>query len=284
MVNPVNQFAGPQDVMKTLGLHQLGTHGVPFSDVAPASQPSFGSRTTSHGFLQPNELQWAIYAPWTSTPPEVPSAQWTDGGTGMAVYRSTNQYPADPSWGGGEDPYQSYPPGNQQISHDGLYAQIPLQPTYHLSDADWHSVNSSGGAPMGQVGPDTNGATLLQDYVSQDGSARQSPRGRPSQAPAGTPNRVIDVSASRNPSKRTEAAHSFAAGDDGNAEAGTDKGADSSKPYRSSDFIEKLYDMLEEESGRYGREQIGNGPSIGWATGGRSFVIWDVDDFVSKVL
>lgn len=56
-----------------------------------------------------------------------------------------------------------------------------------------------------------------------------------------------------------------------------------------SDFIKKLYKMLEEESAQYGRAKNAPGSdaprgSVGWGRGGTSFVVWDMNEFTTKVL
>jgi len=59
-----------------------------------------------------------------------------------------------------------------------------------------------------------------------------------------------------------------------------------------SEFIKKLYRMLEDESAMYGkgrpagakREQGAKRGSVGWGRGGSSFVVWDMNEFTTKVL
>lgn len=71
------------------------------------------------------------------------------------------------------------------------------------------------------------------------------------------------------------------AGDDG---AGAQAGP--------SEFIKKLYKMLEEESAMYGRGIPPGAPrpegakrgSVGWGRGGQTFVVWDMNDFTTKIL
>lgn len=59
-----------------------------------------------------------------------------------------------------------------------------------------------------------------------------------------------------------------------------------------SEFIKKLYKMLEEETVQYGQgrppgaprpEGAGRGP-VGWGKGGTSFVVWDMNSFTTQVL
>ena len=57
-----------------------------------------------------------------------------------------------------------------------------------------------------------------------------------------------------------------------------------------SEFIKKLYKMLEEESAMFGKARgsaRGEGAkrgSVGWGRGGTSFVVWDMHEFTTKVL
>lgn len=58
-----------------------------------------------------------------------------------------------------------------------------------------------------------------------------------------------------------------------------------------SEFIKKLYKMLEDESATYGRGKPAGAPrskgergSVGWGRGGTSFVVWDMNEFTTKVL
>ncbi|GMK57558.1 hypothetical protein CspeluHIS016_0403920 [Cutaneotrichosporon spelunceum] len=58
-----------------------------------------------------------------------------------------------------------------------------------------------------------------------------------------------------------------------------------------SEFIKKLFKMLEDESATYGRGKPAGAPrskgergSVGWGRGGTSFVVWDMNEFTTKVL
>jgi osomolarity two-component system response regulator SKN7 len=58
-----------------------------------------------------------------------------------------------------------------------------------------------------------------------------------------------------------------------------------------SEFIKKLYKMLEDESAQYGRGKPAGTPrskgergSVGWGRGGTSFVVWDMNEFTTKIL
>jgi hypothetical protein len=63
-----------------------------------------------------------------------------------------------------------------------------------------------------------------------------------------------------------------------------------------SEFIKKLYNMLEEESvqyginngGKVGGDKKGKGRqergAVGWGRGGQTFVVWEMNEFTTKVL
>lgn len=58
-----------------------------------------------------------------------------------------------------------------------------------------------------------------------------------------------------------------------------------------SEFIKKLYKMLEDESAQFGRGKPAGAPrgkgergSVGWGRGGTSFVVWDMNEFTTKIL
>lgn len=58
-----------------------------------------------------------------------------------------------------------------------------------------------------------------------------------------------------------------------------------------SEFIKKLFKMLEDESAQYGRGKPPGAPrlkgergSVGWGRKGTSFVVWDMNEFTTKVL
>lgn len=73
------------------------------------------------------------------------------------------------------------------------------------------------------------------------------------------------------------------------AAAGNGEVSTSSAP---SEFIKKLYKMLEEEAATYGKGFAPGQPrgpnaqrgSVGWARGGTTFVVWEMNIFTTKVL
>lgn len=80
---------------------------------------------------------------------------------------------------------------------------------------------------------------------------------------------------------------------DARAQAGgVQGGGDGGGQAGPSEFIKKLYKMLEEESAMYGRGKPAGQPrpegakrgSVGWGRGGSSFVVWDMNEFTTKVL
>lgn len=83
----------------------------------------------------------------------------------------------------------------------------------------------------------------------------------------------------------------FSAGPQG---ASTEKEKDKEKDKATqqqgpSEFIKKLYKMLEEEQAQYGSSRAKKGEkgkrgSVGWGANGTSFVVWDMNDFTTKIL
>jgi len=69
-------------------------------------------------------------------------------------------------------------------------------------------------------------------------------------------------------------------------------GGDAGGQAGPSEFIKKLYKMLEEECAMYGRGKPAGQPrpegakrgSVGWGRGGSSFVVWDMNEFTTKIL
>lgn len=65
-------------------------------------------------------------------------------------------------------------------------------------------------------------------------------------------------------------------------------GGEASREQGPSEFIKKLYKMLEEESVIYGngkmRGDAAQHGAVGWGKGGASFVVWEMNEFTTKVL
>jgi len=72
------------------------------------------------------------------------------------------------------------------------------------------------------------------------------------------------------------------------AEAKASASGDAAKEQGPSEFIKKLYKMLEEESVLYGngvsRGDKAKHGAVGWGKGGVSFVVWEMNEFTTKVL
>lgn len=151
----------------------------------------------------------------------------------------------------------------------------------------WSSVHPGGPSKTtsGSGRPGTRGnqqqpdpSVKLEDLVSTDHVRRGGPT--PVNAPGGGMTSVpLNPDGSR-PATTAGLASSAAAADASGAQAGP------------SEFIKKLYKMLEEESAMYGRGIPPGHPrpegakrgSVGWGRGGSTFVVWDMNDFTTKIL
>jgi len=120
-------------------------------------------------------------------------------------------------------------------------------------------------------------AVKLEDLVSHDRA--RVPNGRAvTPGPGGLTSMPLNTSQPPDPSRQTFGG--VAADLNGAQQAGP------------SEFIKKLYKMLEEESAMYGRGKAPGQPrgegaergSVGWGRGGTSFVVWDMNEFTTKVL
>lgn len=142
----------------------------------------------------------------------------------------------------------------------------------------WSSVHPTS-APIPQTGrPDTGTRVKLEDLVSQDRSARP------------PTSRLASAAATAAAGGLSSIPLSATQSNDGTKGANNDGGG--SAPSGPSEFIKKLYRMLEDESAMYGkgkpagakREHGAKRGSVGWGRGGSSFVVWDMNDFTTKVL
>lgn len=179
------------------------------------------------------------------------------------------------------------PPGS------GHGRQLPLpQPTTNLSG--WQPslgplhTPMHGGAGAGPPRPASANRTpaqavKLEDLVdhphSQHGQVRPGPGGFTS-VPLDT------TSGMRPPSMMGQDRSGVGSGQGVNGAVGG--GASQQQP-GPSEFIKKLYKMLEEESAMYGnpeapRPKGAKRGSVGWGRGGQSFVVWDMNEFTTKVL
>nr|XP_031863998.1 uncharacterized protein CI109_000642 [Kwoniella shandongensis]KAA5531070.1 hypothetical protein CI109_000642 [Kwoniella shandongensis] len=243
---------------------------------------------------------------WMGGPP--PPSQ------GSGVVEGYHNAVAGPSrGGGGGDPYQAYaqptqshrsspsqPISARQQQQQQQQQQQEQQPlaTGAGVGVGWSSVQP--GAPIGR------GGVKLEDLVSNErrthGSGQIPPSssgGLPpiqSQAPIPQANGKtalssipLSVSHSYDQKMRRPSTASESAG------AGTGSGGVAgagNQQQGPSEFIKKLYKMLEEESAQYGKgvpagKRRGEGAkrgSVGWGQGGASFVVWDMNDFTTKVL
>jgi osomolarity two-component system response regulator SKN7 len=137
--------------------------------------------------------------------------------------------------------------------------------------------------------PDTRGAVKLEDLVSSD--RRQAQHGQAQAGPGGLTSAPLNVSM-HDPNRPPGSSHDLTPGTGAAQGGGGDGQAGGSGPQQQpgpSEFIKKLYKMLEEESATFGKGRSAKGGepkrgSVGWGRGGTSFVVWDMNDFTTKVL
>ncbi|ORY35476.1 HSF-type DNA-binding-domain-containing protein [Naematelia encephala] len=193
--------------------------------------------------------------------------------------------PAGPSRGNG----YAYPPpvslqrvsSNNPVMPTGPGGRGQLPPPTQANG--WSSIHPA--ATPSARRPDTarsatGGPVKLEDLVSQVPPQAGRSNAAP---PAGG---LTSHPLSNDPSK------SSVGNADGGGGGGQSAGAGGGSAQGPSEFIKKLYKMLEEESAMYGKgkapgERRGEGAkrgSVGWGKGGASFVVWDMNEFTTKVL
>ena len=230
---------------------------------ALSSIPPMGPNPQHYSIQDPNMYSYARDGP----------AQ-NGGGSGWNNVDGLRDPQAGPSRSTG--PYQPYAQ-SAPITHS--YEPPPPRQS-GLSGAGWTSMHPSV-SPMPPPRADTPGRGVcvkLEDFVSHDRSRLPHGKAAPI-GPGGLTSVPLNVS---QPKDHNKAAASGMSTD----------GLGGGQPSGPSEFIKKLYRMLEEEGTLFGR---GKGPgqprgegakrgSVGWARGGSSFVVWDMNDFMTKVL
>lgn len=200
------------------------------------------------------------------------------------------------TWNTGGDPAGQggsvYPPqpGPSRMG-DGYAYQQPHRSVSATSNnrqhnAGWSSVHPAAPAaapiPL-RADSSSRNAVKLEDLVSQERSARP-PSGRitSGNGPGGMTSLPLSATQS------SDNVNGKASGKNGDNEGGGGERGHSGP----SEFIKKLYRMLEDESATFGkgrppgakRDQGAKRGSVGWSRGGTSFVVWDMNDFTTKVL
>ncbi|WVF67518.1 hypothetical protein IAT40_002274 [Kwoniella sp. CBS 6097] len=218
--------------------------------------------------------------------PGVPSGPGPPG-QGMSGYHNAAAGPSRTN-----DPYQAYaqplrsspsqqPPPRQQ--------QQQQQQPPPIHPAGWSSVHP--GAPS------SRGSVKLEDLVSGT-TSRPGTAGAPLTTPINSsrPTTSIPVSVSSSFDQKPDIPPGDSGGPPnagGGAGSGEKGGAGGNGGQQGpSEFIKKLYKMLEEESAAFGKGKPPGQPrgegaprgSVGWGRGGSSFVVWDMNDFTTKVL
>ncbi|KAL1413353.1 kinase-regulated stress-responsive transcription factor skn7 [Vanrija albida] len=179
---------------------------------------------------------------------------------------------------GGLPPPQGYPPDSGYNALAG--SSRDQYSTYTMPrSVDAGSRVPSGGGGWASEYPGQQGGKKLEDEqgrrvsVGGSGGAPSMSMGAGYDAKAGAPG-----------------ASSTDGGTAGSGGASGQQGGSGQQP-GPSEFIKKLYKMLEDESETYGRGKPAGAPrskgergSVGWGRGGTSFVVWDMNEFTTKVL
>lgn len=185
-------------------------------------------------------------------------------------------YPPGPPMSGWRDDTQP-PPGQPYQQHPyGQHQQYPMQqqqPQQQMPPPRPHPLSQNINP---SVQPPQNGWTSYHPAASAPAPPivrRESPGG-------GVPN----FNQRSMPPPPVTAAEVQPAASGGGEKAGP------------SEFIKKLYNMLEEESvqyginngGKVGGDKKGKGRqergAVGWGRGGQTFVVWEMNEFTTKVL
>nr|XP_018261625.1 uncharacterized protein I303_06065 [Kwoniella dejecticola CBS 10117]OBR83783.1 hypothetical protein I303_06065 [Kwoniella dejecticola CBS 10117] len=203
----------------------------------------------------------------------VPGGQWANppgpGPPGPPLEAYASAGPSSRNTSGSGDPYAAYAqPARSSPSQPPLPRQAQQIPGGAAGVAPWSSVH-----------PGRGGGVKLEDLVDR----RSNPQ--PQAIPMTTQNTNVVV-ANESKTRPSTAGGNEAAGGTGGGKEG---GGGQQGP---SEFIKKLYKMLEEETATFGkgkaagqpRDKGGKRGSVGWGRGGTSFVVWDMNDFTTKVL
>nr|XP_019011628.1 uncharacterized protein I206_03731 [Kwoniella pini CBS 10737]OCF50409.1 hypothetical protein I206_03731 [Kwoniella pini CBS 10737] len=199
---------------------------------------------------------------------------------------SGGQWANPPGPGPPLEPYGNAGPSSRNSSSGDPYAAYaqparssPSQPPLPRSQsqqvqgavASWSSVHPTS----------RGGGVKLEDLVDH----RSNPQ--PQAIPMSTQNTNAIVANESKIRPSTAGAGEAASGNTGGGKEGGGGGQQG-----PSDFIKKLYKMLEEETATFGkgkaagqpRDKGGKRGSVGWGRGGTTFVVWDMNDFTTKVL
>lgn len=219
-----------------------------------------------------------------------------NGHGGGGEYDSAHAYGGGPGQAGpSREAYHGYgQPGRGDPRQAPLQSPMQPGPSGPPTGPGWSSVHPSAAQQQAQLGaprmPDSRGgAVKLEDLVGGDRSRMGVGNGKNN--PGGftiVPLNHHDVKPNVGPLGGMPGPLGGGAAP-GLGGGGGELGA--TQQPGPSEFIKKLYKMLEEESAAYGKARAagkgGEGPKrgpVGWGRGGQSFVVWDMNDFTTKVL
>lgn len=195
----------------------------------------------------------------------------------------------------------SNPPSSEQQqsqagpSRPSRSRQTPITPR-GLAGEGWSSVHPSHASPgsMPPPRPVSSGGiqVKLEDLVSHDrrgpGGLSTTPLSATGPLPGLGPGSIPPPSGSRGPPPSSGGGGG--SGQQNNVPTLGMIPAEMTTQQGPSEFIKKLYKMLEEENAQYGKargSQKGDSAkrgSVGWGRNGTTFVVWDMNDFTTKIL
>ncbi|WVQ95114.1 hypothetical protein IAU59_002208 [Kwoniella sp. CBS 9459] len=207
-------------------------------------------------------------------------------GQGMSGYHNAAAGPSR-----AHDPYQAYAQPARSSPSQQLPPRQQQPPPMH--PAGWSSIHP--GAPS------SRGSVKLEDLVSGTTSRPGTAGGAPISSSRPSTSIPVSVSSSFDQKPSIPPGDSGGPAGGGGGSGSGEKGASGSGGAGAgggggqqgpSEFIKKLYKMLEEESAAFGKGKPPGQPrgegaprgSVGWGRGGTSFVVWDMNDFTTKVL
>lgn len=258
--------------------HDLHPHQLPQHQSQPyydGIYPGYGRATTSAS------------GNWTNGNGDgIPPSQHVEG------YQNAMAGPSRP-----QEPFQSYPshrsspsitnlsipatqPGPRRAPLSTVIPPGPGWSSVHPGAQSNHSNNTTSMPP-----PRSNRgiSVKLEDLVSQDAPRTVSHGQFQSPVPGGLTSVPLSVAQQQSERVKVAAAHGLPGPSSGTA-------GESAGSQGPSEFIKKLYKMLEEESVLFGNPQHGKRGdadkhgAVGWGRGGTSFVVWEMNDFTTKIL
>ena len=236
----------------------------------PSSQVYYthaGQPPVQHAYAQDMNMYPYDRNPSAPAPGGIRPVNWAGDGV---VYGNA---PGPSSRG---DPYAAYPQPHHRTSSSSNGSASQMQ-------GQMWPGNHPAQAPLPRQDTATASRSVkLEDLVAQERTSRPVSSRSTSNAAGLTAIPLTATQSTDNMRANGSASNNASQADNGG-------GNNNSGP---SEFIKKLYRMLEDESALYGKGKPAGAPrgegaprgSVGWGKGGASFVVWDMNDFTTKVL